>query len=350
MTYTIKRRSTDTLWYLLLPIMERFHIEVTRHWFKTLIKQICDKACVKRSEIGVITGARAELYFNGRWESVSLDAIEELAGKGTDVVFIEKEGIIDELTGYADKYGVAFVNSRGYLTEYAQDLMKAAEKSRANVAIMTDYDLSGINLASKCPKTTHYITMDDSTLQYFHLEKDSSIVVRATNTKLVDHVEDIIRADKRFKDVDIEFLRTKRIEINAIIAKVGDERFWNFIMDKLNERYPIRDYNRAMEPPSKDPDMDEIDIYPNPIRKLIQRIRGSRDDAVADIEARIESDQQKVKGFLTISEQKKKNKDRVMKAIAENEDFKKLEGLVAELCQSLGIDLSDDGGKEGASR
>jgi DNA topoisomerase VI subunit A len=168
-------------------------------------------------------------------KSVSFDAIEELAEKGTDVVFIEKEGIIDELTSHANKYGVALVNSRGYLTEYAQDLMKASEKSGANVAIMTDYDLSGINLASKCPETTYYITMDDNTLQYFHLEKDSSIIVRATNTKLVDHVENIIQTDKRFKDVDIEFLRAKRIEINAIIAKVGDERFWNFIMDKLKD-------------------------------------------------------------------------------------------------------------------
>jgi hypothetical protein len=91
--------------------------------------------------------------------------------------------------------------------------------------------------------------------------------------------------------------------------------------------------------------MDEIDIYPNAIRKLIVYLRRIRDDAVADIEAQIESDQQKVKGFLRVPEQKKKNKDRVMKVIAENEDFKKLEGRVAELCRSSRIDLSDDDDK-----
>lgn len=66
-------RSVDTLWYLMLPLMEKFHIDVTREWFKTLVKKICDKAGVTRAEIGIITGARAELYFNGSWESVSFD-------------------------------------------------------------------------------------------------------------------------------------------------------------------------------------------------------------------------------------------------------------------------------------
>src|ERR1041384_6228091 len=92
-----KRRSPDTIWYLLLSIMEEYEIKVSRKYFKALIKKICDKAGVKRSDISIITGARAELYFDGHWESVSFDAIVELAAKGTDMVFIEKEGIIDEL-------------------------------------------------------------------------------------------------------------------------------------------------------------------------------------------------------------------------------------------------------------
>jgi hypothetical protein len=38
-------------------------------------------------------------------------------------------------------------------------------------------------------------------------------------------------------------------------------------------------------------------ISPNAIRKFILHVRGIRDDAVVDIEAQIESDQQKAKGF-----------------------------------------------------
>jgi hypothetical protein len=82
----MKTRSPDTIWYLLLPVMERLNIDVSRKYFKTLLKNICDKFGKKRSDIGIITGARAEMYFDGRWESVSFDAIDELAQKGTETI------------------------------------------------------------------------------------------------------------------------------------------------------------------------------------------------------------------------------------------------------------------------
>ena len=338
----MKTRSPDTVWYLLLPEMENRNIHVTREYFKTLFKKICDKFGKKRSDIGIITGARAELYFGGRWRSVSFDAIEELAQKGTDIVFIEKEGIIDELKPHADKYGVAMVNSRGYLTEYAHDLIEAAKESGANIIIITDYDLSGINLASKCSEDIPWVTMDDNTLEYFGLQKDSTIVVRATNKKLIDRVDEIIDEDERFADLDIDFLRTNRIEINAVIAQVGDLRFWKFVMDKLQELYPTRNYNRAIELPSQDLENDETDLYPNGIRKFILYIREHVEFAVEESEKKIESEQGNVKGFLEVETQKQKNKDLVMNAIAESKEIKEIDSLVTKLCKSLGIDLTAD--------
>ena len=64
------------------------------------------------------------------------------------------------------------VNSRGYLTEFAHDLMVSASNSGANIMIMTDYDLSGVNLASKCSEDAIWITMDEETLAYFNLDKE----------------------------------------------------------------------------------------------------------------------------------------------------------------------------------
>jgi hypothetical protein len=338
----MKTRSPDTIWYLLLPAMEKFNIHVKREYFKSLLKKICNKRGKKRSEIGIITGARAELYFNGRWESVSFDAIEELAQKGTDIIFIEKEGIIDELKPHVDKYGVAMVNSRGYLTEYAHDLIRAARKSGANIIIITDYDLSGVNLASKCSEDIPWITMDDSTLEYFGLQKDKTIVVNATNKKLFKHVQEIIEEDARFADLDIDFLTTNRIEINAVIAQVGDLRFWNFIMDKLQQLYPTRNYNRAIKLPSQDLGSDETDLYPNAIRKFILHIRNVVQTAVEEIEENIESEQESVTGFLEVETQKQKNKDLVIKAISENAGIEMIESNLIKLCESLGIDLSTD--------
>ena len=288
------------------------------------------------------------MYFDGAWRSVSFDAIRELAQMGTDIVFIEKEGIIDELKGHADKYGIAMVNSRGYLVEYAHDLMKAATSSGANIIIITDYDLSGVNLASKCSEDIPWITMDDTTLEYFGLAKDRKIVVRATNTKLIDHIEEeVMGSDERFADLDIEFLKTSRIEINAVIAAVGDVRFWKFIMDKLQELYPTRNYNRAIKLPSKDTEADETDLYPIGIRGLVRHIRDLVDDAVTEVEEKIEKEQESVKGFIEVAKKKQENKELVIKTVAENKDIKEIETQVTELCEACEIEITEEDKQEG---
>ena len=85
--------------------------------------------------------------------------------------------------------------------------------------------------------------------------------------------------------------------------------------------------------------MDETDLYPPAIRSLILHVRDIRNDAVEITEIQIELDQQKVEGFLEIVEQKKKNKDSVKQVIADNEDIKKVEAEIAELCRDDGIDI-----------
>jgi hypothetical protein len=341
-TDTQKMRSTDTIWYLLLSLMQQFEIKVTREHFKRTIREMCELLGKTRAALGIITGVRAEMWFNGGWSSVSFDAIEDLAANGTDLIFIEKEGIIDEIKEHGDKYGVAFVNSRGYLSEYAHDLIEAANASGANITLISDYDLSGIHLASKCDASVHFITMDDSTLQYFGLPKDNKVVVEASNTKLINIVEQIVQTDSRFAHLDIEFLRKSRIEINAVIAQVGDERFWEFIKEKVEEHFPTRNYNRAIDTPSKDKDADQIDLYPKGMKSLIRHYREKVSEVVEDEEDKIVKEQEKVEGFLDVAEQKKKNKERVMKVIADNDDIAKIETEVIEVCEKLDIEVKED--------
>ncbi len=147
--------TLNTVWYLALPIMEKLGKKVTREYVKRLVKELCEAAGVTREYLGIFVGVRAELYFNGNWTSVSFDSIKRLAEKGTDIVFVEKEGIPEVLTDWADKYGIAMVNTRGHLTEYGKDLMKAAKESGAHVVIMTDYDATGVKIASKARLTCH---------------------------------------------------------------------------------------------------------------------------------------------------------------------------------------------------
>lgn len=102
-------------------------------------------------------------------------------------------------------------------------------------------------------------------------------------------------------------------------------------MDKLQELYPTRNYNRAIELPTKDPDIDETDLYPSAIRKLILHLRKVVDNAVEETEEKIKSEQENIIGFLAVSEKKQENKLLVIKTIAEQEDIKRIEIHATEL-------------------
>jgi len=96
-----------------------------------------------REDLGIIAGARASLYFDGKWENVDMDEIVALAEKGTDLVFIEKRGVIEIVSKYIGQYGIAFCNTQGHFTEYAKDLARASKEAKGNVAIITDWDCAG---------------------------------------------------------------------------------------------------------------------------------------------------------------------------------------------------------------
>src|SRR5215471_14911052 len=149
-----------------------------------------------RESLGIFAGVRASLYFQGDWTSVSFDNISRLAEKGTDMLFIEKEGVPEILTEYADRYGVAMVNTRGYLVEYGKDLMRAADGSGAHVGVLTDYDLTGIHIASRTPKNMPWIGIDESALEYFGLSR-SELAVEATNVRLLDTVTKLVSKERR---------------------------------------------------------------------------------------------------------------------------------------------------------
>jgi hypothetical protein len=119
----LQKWTQSTVWYLFQPMMEKFGIEVNRETITGYIRDLCRAAGVTRESLGIFAGARAELYFNGVWSSVSFGKIGKLAEKGTDIVCVEKQGVPEVLTEWADKFGIALLNSRGHLTEYGKDLM-----------------------------------------------------------------------------------------------------------------------------------------------------------------------------------------------------------------------------------
>ena len=164
------RWSMDSVWYNFQSILKKFNLNATRDYVKKLIRELCRDKGVTREEIGIFAGARATMYFDGQWSSVSFDAIGALAQNGTDIIVIEKMAIVQVLAPYADKYGIAIVNTSGYFTEYGQELMQAAEDTGGHVMILTDYDMTGLHIASKAIGITR-IGIDEETLDYFGLDK-----------------------------------------------------------------------------------------------------------------------------------------------------------------------------------
>ena len=325
--------TLNTVWYLFLPIMEKFGIKVTRGYVKRLVKELCEAAGITRESLGIFAGVRAELYFGGNWTSVSFDSVKRLAEKGTDIIFVEKEGVPEVLTDWADKYGIAMVNTRGHLTEYGKDLMKVAKESGAHVVIMADYDATGVKIASESPTDMPWIGANDIMLEYFHLDRDTVKIKSETNANK-DYVRSLVetgehsdgRKDERFKDVDVDFLDEERVELDAILAKVGDERFFQYIMDTLKDLYPKRDYNRAIEIPSyrlharHEESIDMID-------KQVQHI-------VSDESDKIREELREVPGFIDVNEKHDEIEERLRKKLTNNPVYEDFADKLNELVES----------------
>ena len=89
--------TQDSVWYAVEDDLRKGGIIIgkrTRNWVKRLIRILCADAGVTRESLGIIATPKMHDVFNNNWESVSFDKIEELAGRGTDIVFIEKLDIV----------------------------------------------------------------------------------------------------------------------------------------------------------------------------------------------------------------------------------------------------------------
>jgi len=252
------RWTQDSVWYNFQPVLQKHGITVTREHVKKLIREVCAKLGVTRESLGIFAAPRATMYFNGRWMSVDFAAIEGLAGYGTDVVFIEKLDLVEVFAPYADKYGVALVKTTGYLTDYAKNLVRAADRSGGHVVIITDYDLVGLHIASKVPSIPR-IGIDEETLDYLGLTKKAPLIL-----SYAPHLKERGFLSIYNNVIDREFLEHDRIEIDGVLAEVGSEILWEYIMYKLTRLFPKRDYNRVIQeqPVSSSPGaMGDIEDY-----------------------------------------------------------------------------------------
>jgi hypothetical protein len=321
-----RNRTTNSAWYLALPWMEKFLKKIpTRSYFQELLRKYCEARGITRLSMGLVTGARASMYFDGSWHSVSFDAIHSLAENGTDILFIEKADIAEVLTPYAKKYGVALVNTIGFLTEYAKDLMKAAKRSGANVAMLTDYEDYGLSIVAKAMEeaTIPRIGIDEETFRRFGLDRDRLSVSSKRRLKNFNYLN-------YFEHLDKDFLRTRRVEIDAVLAAVGNERFWEYIMEKLIELSPTRDYNRAISMPANET------LYHKTLQDFLVYVSWYVGKSVKDEETKIQDELENVAGMIDVDEKKKEIQTRLQnKVYADDEGMKLMVSKVDEILKAL---------------
>jgi hypothetical protein len=223
--------------------------EIDREYITGLIKDICEnKLGVKREDIGITAADRAQLYFKGKWMDVGLKEIRELSLYGIDLLIIEKEGIAEQLAPFADEKGIALLYTRGFLTDYASVLSETSAKEGCNIAILTDFDDSGLAIAREAPDA-YRIGIDFETLEDLGLDIED--VQEEYNPG--NHLKTLQLGGKHagvYSKEMVRYVEDKRVEINSVVEALNDNsRFWEWIIKKLRNHFTSRDYNRAVDVP-----------------------------------------------------------------------------------------------------
>jgi hypothetical protein len=337
---TLDEWTQESVWYNSLPVFERRGLKLpTRKYFKGLIRKVCRNLGVTREKIGIVAAPWATMYYKGNWTSVSFDALNALAENGTDIIFIEKLDIVRVEGKNADKYGIALVNSRGNLSEYAEDLADKAKASGAHVGISADYDIPGILIISKL-KGVFWLGVNEEMLQHFGISKENMRLVVPYNPKrdriTKENFIKLVNEDPRFRTVDTGFLEKQKIELDAVLAEVGSERLFEYYMEILKKIYPKRDYTRVIEPrPSLE------DHYPKAIRNFTKYIASHAEDITEQESDKIEKEELKdVEGFIDVPEKEKDIDKRLGDIVDADQHLKDIASALENLATQKGYDLN----------
>ena len=220
------------------------------------------------------------------------------------------------------------------MTEYGKDLVKETKKTGGHVAIFTDYDASGIKIVKDIPTEIPRLGVDQEMLDYFGLDKndDSIRLLKPPPENQINPIRDIIErakepdGDKRFENVDLEFLEQYKVEIDAVLAAVGSERLWQYLMDKIKKLFPKRDYNKSIS--------TEIDLsahYPSAIRNLNANIKSCAESLIVREKEKIKTELKDVEGFIDVGEKRTEIDKRLGNLVENDEHLKDMASKVEEM-------------------
>jgi 5S rRNA maturation endonuclease (ribonuclease M5) len=309
-------KNLNRVFYVLAPLMQDYGWEKDgwdkrRKYVLEYIKDICDELGIRRADIGIITDNVGYLYYRGRQHTVGIDHLKSLMSKGTDILIVEKQDVALSLNPLAKPYGIALLSTRGFLTENASDLAKLADDHGANVAILTDFDISGVVIADQVPEVPR-IGIDEETLDDLHILKNIT-KIEEDYTPNPSHLKYVQDNPGNFEGLDLDYLETKRIHLDIVMEEVGNEKFWLWILDKLEETFPARNYNRVINIPGV------YGFKPNELDDLESIITKAIKDVINPLGEQLEAELEEYKGFIEdVDDYENEIYDQFQEAVDEN--------------------------------
>lgn len=242
------------------------------------------------------------------------------------MIVVEKEGITDVLLMHATKYSIALVATGGMLVDYAKDLAESAHINGINVSTLYDDDLRGREAPDALKERGLNIPrlgVDKSTVKW--LQENG--YPHLTEKELL---EEYTPENRKIWKYD-EYLRTHRIELDSIVAAVGAEALWDYIVHRLEEVFPEpRDYTNVIDEP------EPQDYYPDEMTEIMDYLHEFVKFAYSDKWKAIQDDELgEVKGLLQTEEKIKDIREKLLNTVAEDRGIKKIvRKLKEELIES----------------
>lgn len=319
-------RETDRLtqrgaWYRVRPRMVEDGFIPRKNWgttgksFADGIRDACKELWpdenITREYLGIYAKARGMFYFKGHKYPIEYESIDDLASKAPVCSVIEKDGVPSVLEPYADKYGVALVSTQGNFVDYVKDFVRAAmEENESVVVTLLDDDKVGHDMA----KSTGAINIGVCEETVSWLQKNGYPDIR------LEDVQEKYSPDGHTTEY--------RIEIDAILAEVGAEGLWKYIMHKVEELKPF-DLTKSVDMPA-----NEV-LYPEKVSEFLSFLNEYTDDVTKTKRDEIEYDLSHASKLCDVKEMGKEIDETLTNIVAEDEGMELIVSKLVEVRSEL---------------
>jgi hypothetical protein len=214
--------------------------------------------------------------------------------------------------------------------------------------------MSGVLIGLKIPNI-HRIGIDFDTLRFFGHKINAKTLrkfeegytpvsghLNAVEEYIAEGITDPVYA-KLLTPENLEYLRSKRIEINSVLTAQGEKDLREYVSKRLKETFPILDYTRAINlyELSKIIPQSLIDLYEIVYRMRDNILSSSRIDYGLKLDGYdgstkiFDGEENKEKPFLKVKDVEERIEEDFHEQLEDNEDLspvlEKIEKLIDEL-------------------